>query len=133
MATKYGDRLAILGFPCGQFENQEPGSNSEILNSLFYVRPGNGFKPAFTLFQKGHVNGDPQPVYQYLRGSCSVMPQQNLMDDVSLISWTPVTGSDISWNFEKFLIDRSGKPFRRYNYMVFPDAMIPDIEYLLSH
>lgn len=57
VSTYPASQFTVLGFPCGQFENQEPGSDSEILNSLYYVRPGNQFKPAFTLFSKSHVNG----------------------------------------------------------------------------
>jgi hypothetical protein len=44
--------LSTLGTPCGDFANQEPGGNDEILAGLKYVRPGNGFVPAFPLMQK---------------------------------------------------------------------------------
>jgi hypothetical protein len=57
MSTFASQGLQALGFPCNQFGNQEPGANSEILNGLRYVRPGNGFVPAFQLTQLVSVNG----------------------------------------------------------------------------
>lgn len=49
--------LCPAGTPCNQFGGQEPGDNDELLNGLAYVRPGNGFVPAFPLTQKMDVNG----------------------------------------------------------------------------
>ena len=48
---------------------QEPGDNgTEILNSLKYVRPGNGFEPNFELTEKIDVNGpNEHPLYTYLK------------------------------------------------------------------
>lgn len=59
----------ILGFPCNQFGHQEPGeSAAEIMNGLKYVRPGEGFVPAFQLFQKGDVNGEKEnPMFTHLK------------------------------------------------------------------
>lgn len=53
LMSKYeASGLSTLGTPCGDFANQEPGGNDEILAGLKYVRPGNGFVPAFPLMQK---------------------------------------------------------------------------------
>jgi len=127
-------KFEILGFPCAQFENQEPGSTAtEILNCLYYVRPGNSFVANFTLFQKSHVNGDDaNPVWSWMRSYCSWIPQSYIMNDVSYISWSPVTGADVAWNFEKILIDKNGIPYRRYSYTDLPSDLTPDIDYLLS-
>jgi len=59
LAEKYGDKVAILGFPCNQFGHQTNEDNSEFLNTLKHVRPGGGFEPAptVTLFEKTDVNG----------------------------------------------------------------------------
>ena len=47
---------------------QEPGNNSEILNGLRYVRPGNDYVPRFSLTQKYDVNGkNEHPLYTYLK------------------------------------------------------------------
>ena len=46
LAEKYGDKVAILGFPCNQFGHQTNEGNDEFMNTLKFVRPGNGFEPA---------------------------------------------------------------------------------------
>jgi len=123
-----------LGFPCAQFENQEPGSSAqEILNCLYYVRPGSGFVANFTLFQKSDVNGaSANPVWSWMRQYCSWIPQSYIMNDVQLISWSPITGADTAWNFEKILIDKQGIPYRRYSYTQLPLELTDDIDFLLS-
>jgi len=59
LAEKYGDKVAILGFPCNQFGHQTNEGDGELLNTLKYVRPGDGFEvnSAVTIFAKGDVNG----------------------------------------------------------------------------
>ena len=65
--TKCG--FSVLGFPCNQFGLQEPGKGEEeIRNGLEHVRPGNGFKPKFPMFEKIHVNGpDEDKMYTFLK------------------------------------------------------------------
>ena len=48
---------------------QEPGDNgTEIMNSLKYVRPGDGFVPKFELTERTNVNGaDEHPMFTYLK------------------------------------------------------------------
>lgn len=67
LAEKYGDKVAILGFPCNQFGHQTNEDNTEFLNTLKHVRPGGGFEPApsVTIFEKGDVNGlNAQPMFK---------------------------------------------------------------------
>uniref|UniRef100_A0A6I8NQH6 Glutathione peroxidase n=1 Tax=Ornithorhynchus anatinus TaxID=9258 RepID=A0A6I8NQH6_ORNAN len=128
-------RLVILGFPCNQFGHQENCQNEEILNSLKYVRPGNGFEPHFVLIQKCEVNGQNEhPVFSYLKAKLPY-PEDDpsaLMTDPKLIIWSPVRRSDVAWNFEKFLVGPEGEPFRRYS-RTFPTIDIePDIKRLLK-
>ncbi|KAL3874371.1 hypothetical protein ACJMK2_037397 [Sinanodonta woodiana] len=118
LASKFEGKLVILGFPCNQFGHQENGNNDEILNSLKYVRPGNGFEPVFPIMEKCDVNGsNSHPLFQFLREKL----QQPSDDPVSLMTlanciiWEPVTRTDISWNFEKFLIAPDGNPYKRYS------------------
>ena len=57
LADKYGDKVEILGFPCNQFGHQTNENNDEFLNTLKHVRPGGGFEPKATIFEKTDVNG----------------------------------------------------------------------------
>ncbi len=80
------DDVIILGFPCNQFNNQDPGTNEEI-KSFCQINYG----VTFPMFQKIEVNGENRhPLYEYL------------------ISYSPVkTDADIKWTY-KFLVDRDG-------------------------
>lgn len=127
--------LVVLGFPCNQFGHQENAKNEEILNCLKYVRPGGGFEPNFTLFEKCEVNGaQAHPLFAFLRETLPAPSDDAtaLMTDPKFIIWSPVCRNDVSWNFEKFLVGPDGVPVRRYSRR-FPTIDIePDIEALLS-
>ncbi|PSF38597.1 glutathione peroxidase [Aphanothece hegewaldii CCALA 016] len=103
--------LVILGFPCNQFGQQEPGSEAEI-QSFCETR----FGVSFPLFQKIDVNGkNAHPLYQYLT---KVAPG--------------ILGTEgIKWNFTKFLVDRSGKVVKRYAPLTKPEDLEKDLQSLL--
>ena len=63
-----------MAFPCNQFGHQEPGETDlEVINSIRYVRPGNGFKPRMTMFRKIKVNGaHERPLFTYLKVSITI-------------------------------------------------------------
>nr|XP_046193278.1 glutathione peroxidase 6-like [Oncorhynchus gorbuscha] len=110
----FGDlNFTVLGFPCNQFGLQAPEVNHETLNLLKYVRPGGGFVPKFPVFGKIEVNGlNEEPLFAYLKES---LPYVNpVIGDIKRFYWSPIKVNDIRWNFEKFLIDSDGEPFRRY-------------------
>lgn len=114
---------------------QENGNNEEILNSLKHVRPGGGFEPNFTLFQKCQVNGqDTHPVFAYLKAHLPAPADEaaHLMTEPRFVTWSPVRRSDISWNFEKFLVGPEGEPFRRYSPRMPTIQLEPDIQRLLK-
>ena len=98
---KYAEKgLAVLGFPCNQFGRQEPGSEKQI--RAFCTKE---YGVTFDLFSKIDVNGKTaSPLYQYLTG-----------DRVALKDTGPV-----KWNFEKFLINRSGRVIGRFRTGVRP-------------
>ncbi len=100
---KYADKgLAILGFPCNQFGSQEPGTAAEIRE---FCTTHYGVK--FDMFAKVNVNGEEAcPLYKYLTA-------QNTK---------PKGSGDISWNFEKFLLDRDGNVVARFEPRTTPDA-----------
>merc|ERR1719233_2499658 len=69
------------------------------------------------IFQKINVNG---------------RNEDHLMDNPSSIIWRPVKRSDISWNFEKFLVDPDGLPVKRYSKSFLTADIENDIEELLG-
>jgi len=109
---KYGDQgLVIVGFPCNQFGDQEPGDAADISENCLV-----NYGVSFVVTQKVDVNGDnSSPIFSYLKESLPGM----------------FGSEDIKWNFTKFLIDKTGKPFRRYAPATEPENMTDDIEKLL--
>jgi len=122
----------VLGFPCNQFGKQEPAGNAqELLNGITHVRPGNGFEPSFTLFKKIDVNGENEhPLYTYLKAYCPAT--RTTFSDTGYLFYKPLKQNDIRWNWEKFLITKSGKPFMRYDPGTKPEEIRNDIMFLLQ-
>ena len=110
---KYASRgLAVLGFPCNQFGQQEPGSATDI--QAFCEKR---FGVSFPLFQKIDVNGsNAHPLYQYLEKAAPGI----------------FCTEGIKWNFTKFLVDGSGKVINRYGSTTEPKDIERDIEALLK-
>lgn len=109
--SKYGDQgLVILGFPCNQFREQEPGTASEI-RQFCTTKYG----VTFPLFAKIEVNGD---------GAC------DLYKYLTALATEPQGPGPIQWNFEKFLIGRNGQVVARFAPRTKPDdsAVIQAIE-----
>lgn len=110
---RYKDRgLVILGFPCNQFGEQEPGSESEI-SEFCEVNYG----VSFPMFAKIDVNGDDaHPLFKWMKAQAP-----GLM------------GSEaIKWNFTKFLIDRNGQVVERFAPTLVPKDMAESIEKALA-
>jgi glutathione peroxidase-family protein/3-mercaptopyruvate sulfurtransferase SseA len=106
--------LAILGFPCNQFLSQEPGSAEEIKE---FCRINYGV--TFDMFSKIELNGD---------GACDLYKYLTALDT------KPVGSGKISWNFEKFILDRNGEVVARFAPKTKPDdpAVLNVIEKELS-
>ena len=118
------------------FYLQENSNGDEIYNSLKYVRPGNAFEPAFQLMEKVQVNGSQaHPLFSYLRDQLPFPSDDDrtFMKDPKSIIWEPVTRTDISWNFEKFLITPEGQPYKRYGRYFETIKIKPDIEELIKN
>ena len=109
---RYTDRLLILGFPCNQFGSQEPGAAEEI--SAFCTL---NYDVTFPIMAKCEVNGaNAHPLYQWLK-----QQKPGLLGIEA-----------IKWNFTKFLLDQEGQVFGRYAPQTAPEALVADIEALLS-
>lgn len=110
---QYKDRgFSVLGFPCNQFNHQEPGDEQEIKNFCKLK-----YDVSFPLFAKIEVKGEHQePLFAFLTEE-----KRGLFGS-----------KEIKWNFTKFLIDRKGKVIKRYAPTTHPEAIMKDIEKLLS-
>lgn len=109
---KYKDQgFVILGFPCNQFGNQEPGTEKEISEGCLI-----NYGVTFPMFSKIEVNGkNAHPVYKYLKKKLPGL-----------------FGQSIKWNFAKFIIDSNGIPVKRYSPTTVPEKLVVDIEKLLK-
>ncbi len=92
---KYAEKgVAVIGFPCNQFGAQEPGTPEEIREFC-----SKKYNVSFDLFAKIDVNGDDAcPLYKYLTS----------------LETKPAEKGKITWNFEKFLINRKGEVVARF-------------------
>jgi len=108
---KYADKgLVIIGFPCNQFGNQEPGDASTIQQGCLI-----NYGVDFLISEKADVNGEnAHPVYQFLKSKK-----------------TGLFGKNIKWNFTKFLINRHGEVEERFAPVTKPQAIAKKIEKLL--
>lgn len=102
--------FVVLGFPCNQFLKQDPGTNEEILKFCSI-----NYSVTFEMFKKINVKGkNIHPLYNYLINNCDKK-----------------RGKKIRWNFEKFLISKSGKIINRYESKIKPLDIEDDILKLL--
>lgn len=123
--------LQLFGFPCNQFGYQEPAENFELMNCLKYVRPGYNFVPKFPLSTKLEVNGkDEHDIFTFLKSRCAA--PMGLIANRTDITWTPIRNNDISWNFQKWLVDTDGHPYRRYTSRTTPQMLEEDIKHLIN-
>ncbi|GAB3538654.1 glutathione peroxidase [Pontibacter brevis] len=103
--------LVILGFPCNQFGNQEPGGKKEIEEGCLI-----NYGVSFPMFDKVDVNGNnTHPLFKYLKSKLGGF-----------------LGSRIKWNFTKFLIDANGRPVKRFAPITKPENIVPYVEELLA-
>jgi glutathione peroxidase len=110
---EFKDRgLVVLGFPCNQFGQQEPGSEADI--GAFCQK---NYGVDFPMFGKIEVNGDgAHPLFKFLKQAAP-----------------GVLGTQaIKWNFTKFLIKPDGSVAQRYAPQTKPEEIAGDIEKLLN-
>ena len=105
----YGARgLAVLGFPCNQFGNQDPASNDEIA-SFCQLNYG----VSFPMMAKVDVNGaQATPLFQWLSAEAPGL----------------LGSKAIKWNFTKFLVGKDGQVVKRYAPQDTPQSLAKDIE-----
>lgn len=101
--ANYGDKgVAVVGIPCNQFLGQEPGSDKEI---LAFCQKNYGVE--FDLMSKVNVKGKDQvELYKHLTG----------------LDLAPQGKGSVKWNFEKIVLDKTGKPIARFPSSVSPGS-----------
>src|SRR4051812_24732661 len=105
-------RFTVLGFPCDQFGQQEPGNETEIKEFCRLT-----YDVTFPLFGKIAVNGPgAHPLYEHLKSA-----RRGLLGTKA-----------IKWNFTKFLVDRDGNVVRRFGPMVRPERIEEDVLRVLA-
>lgn len=93
--------LVVIAFPSNDFGGQEPGSNQEI--ATFCQK---NYGVTFPVFSKGPVSGpSKQPLFKFLTEEGE-----------------PELKGEVSWNFEKFLVDKKGKLVARFRSSVGPKS-----------
>ena len=104
--------FVVLGFPCNQFMAQEPGDDLEISG---FCRLNYGV--TFPMFSKTKVKGtDIHPLFDYLSNEAAGM----------------LGSKAVKWNFTKFLVDKEGKPVKRFSPQTKPHELEEDIVRLLE-
>lgn len=100
---QYKDQgFVVLGFPCNQFNNQDPGTNEEIAEFCKL-----NYNVSFPMFGKLEVKGeDKHPLFKYLTEETK-----------------GILSSEIKWNFTKFLIDRKGHVIDRFAPQTKPNTL----------
>ncbi len=101
--SNYADKgVAVVGIPCNQFGGQEPGTAEEIVE---FCQKNYGVE--FDLLSKVDVKGENQTgLYKYLTN----------------LDLAPKGKGDVKWNFEKVILDKTGKPIARFPSNVSPDS-----------
>ena len=106
------DKFEILGFPCNQFANQEPGSSEEIMNFCSI-----NFNVTFPMFEKIDVKGpEAHPLYKHLTSQ-----KKGLF------------GEDVKWNFTKFVVDAQGNVVERFAPATSPARLESRISALIKN
>ena len=133
---QYKDKgLVVIGFPCNQFAEQDPGTDSEIVEFCQL-----NYGVSFQIMKKSDVNGpNANPIFTYLKSQAGFAgfdpnhPLAKILDDM-LKKNDPnyAKNPDIKWNFTKFLISKDGSKVERFEPTVAPEDIATRIEALLA-
>lgn len=132
---KYSSRgLEILGFPCNQFAEQEPGDNKDVKQFCQL-----NYGVSFEMFEKVDVRGDlAHPLFNFLtdekpfEGFDMNHPVgEPLLNALKTNFPEYLEGDSVKWNFTKFLVDKEGKIIQRFEPTSEPVSMEEAIERLL--
>lgn len=109
--TYQNQGFEVLGFPCNQFNSQDPGTDAEISHFC-----QNNYGVSFQMYSKIDVKGkNAHPLFVYLTSETKGM-----------------LNSQIKWNFTKFLINGDGEVINRYAPQTKPESIEKDIQAALQ-
>jgi glutathione peroxidase len=118
--------VQVIGFPCNQFGDQEPGTDAEIADFCKAT-----YDVSFPVTTKIEVNGpDADPLWVHLRAAApgDFGPAAGMLYDVLAEREPEVLGTDaVKWNFTKFLVDGDGTVLRRYESYETPEQIGSDL------
>ena len=135
MYDKYKSKgFEILGLPCNQFAEQEPGNNNEVKQFCML-----NYGVTFPLSEKIEVRGsNSHPLLGYLTSKAPFKgfdldnPSARLLNNMLKENLPDyLIGDSIKWNFTKFLIDPNGNVVQRFESSVEPNEIAPFVEKLL--
>jgi len=130
---KYQDQgFVILGFPCDQFRNQEPGDDAEIAQFCKI-----NFGVTFPLMKKIDVFGEnAHPIFTYLTTQVPDEEVHGLKNKATMkMVDSLATGrkdGDVRWNFTKFLISKDGSVIKRFAPVVTPKELDKEVAEMLK-
>ncbi|MFN0146527.1 MAG: glutathione peroxidase [Dehalococcoidia bacterium] len=120
-AAHRDEGLVVLGFPANNYAGQEPGTNEEIQEFC-----STNYNVEFPLFARLSTRGEDQhPLYRELTSAipkATPNPEGKLRATLEKHGIGPKTETEVMWNFEKFLIDRSGNVVGRFEPDLTPDS-----------
>ena len=134
MNKKYKDKgLVVIGFPCNQFKEQDPGSDGQI-EEFCQLNYG----VTFQIMKKTDVNGPAaEPIFEYLKTQAPSEEYKGLKAKAThallkKLSKSVEKDSDILWNFTKFLISKDGETIKRYAPTTEPKDFEKELEEMLN-
>ena len=125
--------LVIIGFPCNQFKEQDPGADGQI-EEFCQLNYG----VTFQIMKKIDVNGPAaEPIFEYLKAQAPTEEYHGLKAKGAALLFKTISNSvekdsDIKWNFTKFLISKDGKTIKRYAPTTEPKDFEQDVEAMLA-
>nr|WP_281497198.1 glutathione peroxidase [Ornithinimicrobium sp. F0845] len=103
LQERYGEQgLTVVGFPCNQFNGQEPGTNEEIAQFC-----ASTYGVTFPMMDKVEVNGE---------------GRHPLFDELTRAEDAEGTAGDVGWNFEKWVVGPDGDVVARFRSRVEPES-----------
>lgn len=124
----------ILGFPCNQFLEQEPGTSEEIQSFCKL-----NFGVTFPLFAKVDVRGPKaSPIYDYLKNAAPFKGLDLQVEGARVIEGVLkekypelLEGNDVKWNFTKFLVNKEGEVIGRFEPYITPQELQTELDKVL--